>query len=37
MTTRMRAVASARDHICGLPLTQGKLADALSISNVHAN
>ncbi len=37
MMTRMRAVGLAEDHTCELPITQGELADALSISNVHAN
>ena len=33
----MRAVGLAEDHTCELPVTQGELADALSITNVHAN
>jgi CRP-like cAMP-binding protein len=37
MMTRMRAVGLAQDHTCELPITQGELADALSISTVHAN
>jgi CRP-like cAMP-binding protein len=37
MMTRMRAVGLAEDHTCELPITQGELADALSITNVHAN
>ena len=37
MMTRMRAVGLAEDHTCELPVTQGELADALSITNVHAN
>jgi CRP-like cAMP-binding protein len=37
MMTRMRAVGLAEDHTCELPITQGELADALSITVVHAN
>ena len=34
---RLRAVGLAEDHSCDLPMTQGELADATGISNVHVN
>ncbi|HEX2555418.1 MAG TPA: Crp/Fnr family transcriptional regulator [Microvirga sp.] len=37
MMIRMRAVGLAQDHTCELPITQAEFADALSITNVHAN
>ncbi len=37
LLTRMRAVGLAQDHSCELPITQTELADALGITNVHAN
>jgi CRP-like cAMP-binding protein len=35
--TRMRAVGLAKDLTCDLPMTQGELADATGITNVHVN
>ena len=33
----MRAVGLAEDHAVELPITQGEIADALGLSNVHVN
>ncbi|WP_245436635.1 Crp/Fnr family transcriptional regulator [Methylobacterium sp. V23] len=37
MYLKLEAVGFAKEHRCTLPLTQGQLADALGMSNVHAN
>jgi CRP-like cAMP-binding protein len=37
LLVRLRAVGLAQDHTCELGATQGELADALSVSHVHAN
>jgi CRP-like cAMP-binding protein len=37
LLVRLRAVELAEDHVFELPLTQGELADALGVSNVHVN
>jgi CRP-like cAMP-binding protein len=37
MYLKLEAVGLAKEHRCTLPLTQGQLADALGMSNVHAN
>ena len=37
MYTKLEAVGLASDHRYALPLTQGQLADALGLSNVHVN
>lgn len=34
---RLEAVGLAADHRCTLPITQGELADALGLSDVHVN
>jgi CRP-like cAMP-binding protein len=34
---RLRAVGLVQDHTCVLPMTQGELADATSITTVHVN
>ncbi len=35
--TKMRAVGLAEDHVIAMPITQGEIADALGLSNVHVN
>ncbi|WP_414472874.1 Crp/Fnr family transcriptional regulator [Microvirga sp. M2] len=37
LLVRLRAVELVEDHVFDLPVTQGELADALGISNVHVN
>lgn len=37
MYVKLEAVGLAKDHRCSWPLTQGDLADALGLSNVHVN
>jgi hypothetical protein len=37
LLVRLRAVGLTQDHSCQLPITQGELADATGISNVHVN
>ncbi len=37
LLVRLRAVELAEDHVFELPLTQGELADAMGLSNVHVN
>jgi CRP-like cAMP-binding protein len=37
LMVRLRAVGLAQDHSCPFPITQGELADATGISNVHVN
>jgi CRP-like cAMP-binding protein len=37
LLVRLRAVELVEDHVFELPLTQGELADALGVSNVHVN
>jgi CRP-like cAMP-binding protein len=37
LLVRMRAVGLAEDHVLELPITQGEIADALGLSNVHVN
>ena len=34
---KLQAIGLADDYRCALPMTQGELADALGLSNVHVN
>ena len=34
---RLRAIGLTKDHSCEVPLTQGELADAVGVSDVHVN